>query len=129
MDNYTHPGGPGPWFVALLFNTNGKDKKQSEIVSHTYPHFMVDFLNKNTGEIEEHRMSYTVLDEFKDNNPHLERYFVAENLPRFGDGIRMSVPGVGQPHAAFERGVIQRMKETIPGNTMSGHKTKTPREW
>ena len=48
MDNYTHPGGPGPWFVALLFNTNGKDKKQSEIVSHTYPHFMVDFLNKNT---------------------------------------------------------------------------------
>jgi hypothetical protein len=41
----------------------------------------------------------------------------------------MSVPGAGQPHAAFERGVIQRMKETIPGNTMGGHKTKAPREW
>jgi hypothetical protein len=41
----------------------------------------------------------------------------------------MSVPGIGQSHMAFERGVIQRMKETIPGNTMSGHKTKMPREW
>jgi len=46
MEN-PHPGGPGPWFVALLFNTNPRDKKQSELVAHTYPHFMVDFLNKN----------------------------------------------------------------------------------
>jgi hypothetical protein len=88
-----------------------------------------DFLNNNTNEIEEHRMSYTVLDEFIINNPHLQRYHSAENLPVFGDGTRMSVPGIGQPHAAFERGVIQRMKDTIPENTMAGHKTKLPREW
>jgi hypothetical protein len=88
-----------------------------------------DFLNTITNEIEEHRMSYTVLDEFITNNPHLQRYHSAENLPVFGDGTRMSVPGIGQPHAAFERGVIQRMKETIPENTMAGHKTKLPREW
>jgi hypothetical protein len=88
-----------------------------------------DFLNKNTNEIEEHRMSYTVLDEFITNNPHLERYHSAENLPIMSDGTRMSVPGIGQPHAAFEHGVIERMKATIPGNTMSGHKTKRPREW
>jgi hypothetical protein len=88
-----------------------------------------DFLNKNTGQIEEHRMSYTVYDQFLIDNPHLERYHTAENLPIMGDGVRMSVPGIGQPHAAFERGVIQRMKESIPGNTMAGHKTKLPREW
>jgi hypothetical protein len=88
-----------------------------------------DFLNKNTNEIEEHRMSYTILDEFITNNPHLERYHSAENLPIMSDGTRMSVPGIGQPHAAFEHGVIERMKATIPGNTMSGHKTKKPREW
>ena len=88
------------------------------------------FLNKNTGDIEEHRMSYTVLDEFKDNNPHLERYFSPENLPQFGDGIRMSVPGVGQPDARFEREIIGRIKEKVPGNTLAkSHKTKTPREW
>ena len=88
-----------------------------------------DFLNKETNQIEEHRMSYTVLDEFITNNPHLERYHSAENLPIMSDGTRMSVPGIGQPHAAFEHGVIERMKATIPGNTMSGHKTKRPREW
>ena len=32
-----------------------------------------DFLNSNTGEIEEHTMSYKVLDEFKENNPHLKQ--------------------------------------------------------
>ena len=87
------------------------------------------FVNKNTNEVEEHRMSYTVLDQFKVDNPHLELHIFAENLPVFSDGVRMSVPGIGQPHAAFERGVIQRMKESIPGNTMAGHKTKLPREW
>jgi hypothetical protein len=87
------------------------------------------FMNSETSQVEEHIMSYTKLDEFKEQNPNLTRFFSAENLPVFGDGARMNVPGIGQPHAAFERGVIQRMKETIPGNTMSGHKTKLPREW
>jgi len=89
-----------------------------------------EFLNKETNEIEEHRMSYTVLDEFKKNNLHLERYFSAENLPVFGDGMRMSVPGVGQPDARFEREIIGRIKEKVPGNTVKqNHKTKMPREW
>jgi hypothetical protein len=87
------------------------------------------FKNSKTNEIEEHRMSYTQLDEFKMENPHLSIHISAENLPIMSDATRMSIPGYGQPHAAFETGVIQRMKETIPGNTMSGHKTKTPREW
>jgi len=88
-----------------------------------------DMRNKETGEISEHRMSYTVLDKFLEENPNLEIYHSAENLPVMSDAGRLSVPGIGQPHAAFERGVIQRMKESIPGNTMSGHKTKMPREW
>ena len=88
-----------------------------------------EFKNLDTGEIETYVMSYTLYDNFKVDNPHLERYISAENLPIFGDGTRMSVPGIGQPHAAFETGVIQRMKETIPGNTMSGQKHKAPREW
>jgi hypothetical protein len=88
-----------------------------------------DFLNKDTGEVEIHTMSYKKLDEFKEANPNLERYFDARDIPILSDGTRMSVPGIGQPDMAFERGVIQRMKETIPGNTMSGHKTKLPREW
>ena len=88
------------------------------------------FLNTETNEVEDHRMSYTVLDEFKQNNPTLQRYFTADNLPGFGDGLRMSTPGTGQPVKAFEQGVIQRMKDTIPGNNLHrSHKTKMPREW
>ena len=87
------------------------------------------FRNTETGEVTEHVMRIAALDKFKEDNPTLERYFDVEGLAGLGDGARMSVPGLAQPHAAFERGVIQRMKETIPGNTMAGHKTKAPREW
>jgi hypothetical protein len=87
------------------------------------------FRNTETGEVTEHMLKISELDQFKENNPTLERYFDVEGLASLGDATRMSVPGAGQPHAAFERGVIQRMKDTIPGNTMSGHKTKAPREW
>ena len=88
------------------------------------------FLNKNSNEIEEHKMSYTVLDQFKEDNPHLERYFTTESLPGFGDSMRMSLPGHGQGVAAFEHGVIDRIKKTVPGNRLGQtHKTKAPREW
>lgn len=86
------------------------------------------FRNIETGDLEDHMMSYTKLEEFKEQNPHLERYFSPENLPVFGDGMRMNVPGIGQPDAAFEHGVIQRIKETVPGNRLNEtHKTKLPK--
>ena len=88
------------------------------------------FLNKNTGEIEEHTMRLAEYDEFKEKNPHLERYFSADTIPSFGDSMRMSVPGIGQPDARFEREIIGRIKEKVPYNTVKkGHKTKMPREW
>lgn len=80
-----------------------------------------DFYNKDTGEIEEHIMSYTKLDEFKEQNPHLERHFTPENMPGFGDGLRMNVPGISGGDPAFEHGVIERIKQSVPGNTL--HKT------
>lgn len=89
-----------------------------------------EFMNINTGEVEEHKMSYTVLDQFKVDNPHLERHFSTESLHVMSDGMRMSTPGTGQPDSTFEKYVIQRMADTIPGNTIKkGHKTKMPREW
>jgi hypothetical protein len=88
------------------------------------------FLNKNTNEIEEYSMKISELDNFKLENPHLERYFAVENLPSFGDGIRMNTPGVGKADSTFEKYVINRIKETVPGNTLAkSHKTKMQREW
>ena len=89
-----------------------------------------DFFNKLTNEVEEHRMSYTVLDEFKANNPHLEQYHSAANLPVMSDGSRLSTPGTGKADSTFEKYVINRIKESVPGNTVkAGHKTKMQREW
>lgn len=88
-----------------------------------------DFRDINTGEVKQYTMSYTKLDEFKEQNPNLEQFHSADNLPVMSDGSRMSVPGIGKPDSTFEKYVIGRMKESIPGNTMGGHKTKTPREW
>ena len=88
------------------------------------------FKDKNTGEIFEKKMSYTVLDFFKRDNPNLELQIFAENLPKFSDAGRMSVPGTATADKAFEQGVIQRIKDTVPGNTLGkSHKTKMPREW
>lgn len=88
------------------------------------------FLNKNTNEIEEHSMKISELDNFKLENPQLERYFAAENLPVFGDGMRMNTPGVGKADSTFEKYVINRIKESVPGNTLAkSHKTKMQREW
>jgi hypothetical protein len=40
-----------------------------------------EFLNKKTKKVEEHVMSMSAYDEFKKNNPHLERYI--ESAPLF----------------------------------------------
>ena len=89
-----------------------------------------EFKNLETGEIETYVMSYTVYDQFKVDNPHLERYISAENLPIMSDGVRMSVPGLGKADSSFEKYVIGRMKENVAGNTIkAGHKTKASREW
>jgi hypothetical protein len=88
------------------------------------------FKNNNTGEIEEYTMRIAELDKFKEDNPHLERSFSREDLPGLGDGMRMSVPGAGKADSTFEKYVINRIKEQVPGNTLGkSHKTKMQREW
>ena len=39
-----------------------------------------DFLNTETGDLEEHFMSYKDLDNFKRNNPHLMQQITAPNI-------------------------------------------------
>lgn len=89
-----------------------------------------DFFNKDTNEIEEHSFSYTKLEKFKEDNPHLEMYFSGGNLPVLSDAMRMSVPGTKKADSSFEKYVIGRMKENVGQNTIKdGHKTVCSREW
>jgi hypothetical protein len=52
-----------------------------------------DFLNTETNEIEEYTMSYTKLDEFKENNPHLKQQILGAPLTVSGVGDRVKVDG------------------------------------
>ena len=63
------------------------------------------FLNNETGEIEEHFMSYTVLDEFKENNPHLKQQVTGANIVsgvatnfKVDDGFKEVLSKVGDAH-------------------------------
>jgi len=48
-----------------------------------------DFLNSDTNEVEEHIMSYTKLDQFKEDNPHLRRLILDAPLTVGGVGDRV----------------------------------------
>jgi hypothetical protein len=52
---------------------------------------LYDFLNNETGEIEEHNMSYTKLDQFKEDNPHLKQQILAAPMTVGGHGDRVKV--------------------------------------
>lgn len=41
------PGGTGPWFCCLLFNTAKKSKKKTHLIAHTLPHLALDVLNQH----------------------------------------------------------------------------------
>ena len=87
-----------------------------------------EFKNTETDEIFEKTMSYTVLDQYLLDNPtHIRHH---SGTPVLSDGMRMDTPGTGRADSTFQKYIIDRMAETIPGNTIrQSHKTKTPREW
>ena len=88
------------------------------------------FYNKQNEKIEERTMSYKDLDQFKKDNEHLEVYFSIESLPVLSDGMRLSTPGTGKPDSTFEKYVIGRIRDSVPGNTIAAsHKTRIPREY
>lgn len=70
-----------------------------------------DFLNNKTGEVEEHIMSYTKLDEFKKENPHLKQQILGAPLTVGGVGDRVKVDG------GFND-VLQKIASTQPDSPM-----------
>lgn len=74
-----------------------------------------DFLNTETNEIEEHMMSYTKLDEFKENNPHLKQQISALNIVG-GTGDRVKTD------AGFKE-VLSRIGDAHPGSSLNTNKS------
>jgi hypothetical protein len=81
--------------------TNGSKNKVKTIMP-TY-----DFLNKNTGEYEEHLVKISEYDQFKLDNPHLERAILS--APGCVDPI---TAGIRKPAAGF-RELLRNMKTKV----------------
>lgn len=83
------------------------------------------FKNKQTEEIIEKIMKISELDQFKQDNPDLEVFI--GTAPVFGDPVRL---GITKPPADFQKGVIDRIANSVPGNRIKEiTKFQTPREW
>ena len=74
-----------------------------------------DFLNTETGEVEEHFMSYTKLDKFKENNPHLKHRINSENIIG-GHGGRVKTD------AGFKE-VLSKIGDAHPGSKLNTNKS------
>ena len=69
-----------------------------------------DFINKKTGEITELTMSITALDEYKEDNPDMERYF--------GNQIPRTVYGQPKQSDGFKE-VMSKVQKAHPTATLS----------
>ena len=70
-----------------------------------------DFYNSKTDEVEEHFMSFTKLDEFKEQNPHLQQRIL---------GAPMTVGGVGDRVKTDDgfKEVLSNVGKAYPGSTV-----------
>ncbi len=74
-----------------------------------------DFLNTETGVLEEHFMSYKDLDEFKRNNPHLLQQITAPQIiGGHGDRVKTDV--------GFKE-VLAKIGEGHPGSKLNQNKS------
>ena len=72
-----------------------------------------DFKNVKTGEVKEHFMSYTKLDEFKKSNPNLEQVISAPNMITRRDGDVLKAAGGGWNE------VLQKVGEHYPDSDVA----------
>ncbi len=76
------------------------------------------FLNNETGEVEEHVVRMSEYDQFKQSNPHLQRYFDSDDAP-------VTVGGVGgiKTDSGFKE-VLSKVAEAHPNSALA-NKTVT----
>lgn len=75
-----------------------------------------DFKNKETGEIVTHVMKVSEYDEFKKNNPHLERHITG--APGCSDPVRL---GLVKPADGF-KDLLKQIKKNNIGSDINTFK-------
>ena len=82
---------------------------------------LYDFLNNETGEIEEHSMSYTKLDQFKEDNPHLKQVILGTPSIVGGHGDRVKTDD------GFKE-VLNKVAEANKGSNLDQHRKRSAKE-
>tara|TARA_B100001057_G_C22590095_1_gene848607 strand:- start:96 stop:344 length:249 start_codon:yes stop_codon:yes gene_type:complete len=75
-----------------------------------------DFENKETGEVEEHMMSYTKLDQFKQDNPHLKQVILSAPSIDYDGGtsvLKKAGDGWKEVQDKIKSGLPPRLKDNI----------------
>lgn len=79
-----------------------------------------NFINQATGEVEEHFMSISDLDDFKSTNPHLDQLVSA---PAIVGGV-----SIRNKESDGMREVFSRIAEKNPGSNLDSYRSKTNAE-
>ena len=74
------------------------------------------FLNTETQQVEEHSMRMSEYDEFKEKNPHLDRYHEPGRGPAMGDSVRL---GIRKPDNGF-REVLSKISDANYKSNLRG---------
>jgi hypothetical protein len=82
---------------------------------------LYDFLNNETGEIEEHSMSYTKLDQFKEDNPHLKQVILGTPGIVGGHGDRVKTDD------GFKE-VLSKVADANKGSNLDQYRQRTAKE-
>jgi len=74
------------------------------------------FLNTETQQVEEHSMRMSEYDEFKEKNPHLDRYHEPGRSAVMGDSVRL---GIRRPDNGF-REVLSKISDANYKSNLRG---------
>ena len=83
--------------------------------------------NKNTGEIFEKIMKVSDYVKFMSENSEIERYYDTGII--FADPSRMMDTKSSKGDPTFEKYVLGRIKDSIPGNVLKDKKIQIPKEF
>ena len=86
--------------------------------------------NTETEEIFEKSMKIAEYELYMQENPHIQRYYEMGNFAKVADPTRLMDCASSKPPSDFQKGIIQRIAHSIPGNRINDiAKYQTPREW
>jgi len=85
--------------------------------------------NIETSEIFEKTMKISEYVEYLKENPNIHRHFESGNSAMVCDPTRLMDGKFSKGDPTFQKYIINRIRDSVPGNTLKDRKFNTNREW